>query len=112
MPEDIPETGDDVKLGLNRVKFFGSHGPHLGVRVAGALHRQAWLQQHKFRNASSLRDAAGASAVAAPDVEHGAASRRHFRDYQLIDPIQIRLALLRQTREHRCDPIIGRHGIR
>ena len=33
MSEDIPETRDDVKLGLGQVKFFGAHGPDCGVRA-------------------------------------------------------------------------------
>jgi len=67
--EDIPKTGDDVELGLNRVKFFRAHGPDFGVRKDVALHRPAWLQQHQFRDAVDLRDAAGASTVTRPNVE-------------------------------------------
>ncbi len=111
MAEDVPQTSDDVKLGLNRVKFFGAHGPDLGVREAVALHRSAWFEQYKFRDASSLRDAASASAIATSDVEHGTAARRDLGNNQLIDTVQIGLPLIGQTREYWRDSIISSHGI-
>jgi uncharacterized peroxidase-related enzyme len=111
MPKDVPKAGDDVKLGLNRVKLFGPHGPDCGVPGEVALHSPAWLEQHKSLNTSRLCDAVGASAIATPDVEHGNGTRRDRGKNQLIDAIQIRLSLFRQTRKDRCDPIVGGHGI-
>ena len=40
MSQDIPETGDDVELGVDQVKFFGAHGPDGCV---AALHRHTGL---------------------------------------------------------------------
>jgi len=109
--EDIPKAGDDVKLPLNRVQFFSAHGPNCGVRGGAALHRAAWLEQHKFLDTSCLRDAAGASSIATPDVEHRAAAGRDRGKNQPIDTIQIRFSLLRQTRKNRRDTIVGDDGI-
>jgi len=93
------------------VKFLGAHGPDFRVRGDVGLHCAAWLQQHKLRDASSLRDTAGARSIATPDVEHRTAARRDLGKNQLLDTIQIRLSLLRQAREHRGDAIVGSHGI-
>jgi hypothetical protein len=54
---------------------------------------------------------AGASAIATADIEHGTGTRLHFRKNKLINTIQIRFSLFRQTRKDWCDTIVGGHRI-
>src|SRR5580704_8382318 len=50
VPEDIPETGDDIEVALDQVKRFGAHGPEFCVGAVYTLHRDTWLYQNEFRN--------------------------------------------------------------
>ncbi len=67
--KDIPETRDDVKLGLDRVKFFGAHGLEFCGRVVVALHRHTGLKQNEFRDVPGLCHPAGSRAVARSDIQ-------------------------------------------
>jgi hypothetical protein len=111
VPEYIPETSDDIKPALHRVKILGPHGQHASVGWLVSLHGPARLEQHEFLNATRLRDAAGPGSIASPNIQQRAATGGHLRDNQPVDASEIRLALARDPPEDGRDAVVSRDRI-
>ena len=111
--EDIPETCDDVKPGVEPSEVLRRAWSR---PVLHSLNRCACIAKlgsssDKLCNAPSTARCGGRECHRPLRRRAGNGSRRHLGDNQPVDTIQIRPSLLRQAREHWRDQVIGIHGV-